>query len=107
MGAAEHALQSRRELEEVRSPRNFPAGLSLFSLASLRSTLSSAEPHSTPDAQPTTRISTSAPVDFVRFAYGDTLVVAGLRDGSVAAWRLAALVGGDVRPSFSSSPTQL
>ncbi|GAA6055606.1 hypothetical protein NBRC10513_007070 [Rhodotorula toruloides] len=73
-------------------------GFALFSLSTLRSTLASASPHSTPDVPPTLSVTTSAPVDFLRFAMGEKIVVAGLRDGSVAIWRLKSLVEGDTAP---------
>lgn len=74
-----------------------PAGFALFSLPTIRSTLASASPHSTPNVPPTLSVSTTAPVDFLRFAMGEKIVVAGLRDGSVAIWRLKSLVEGNVR----------
>ncbi|BGP35686.1 hypothetical protein JCM10296v2_007538 [Rhodotorula toruloides] len=73
-------------------------GFALFSFPTLRSTLASASPHSTPGVPPTLSVSTSAPVDFLRFAMGEKIVVAGLRDGSVAIWRLKSLVEGDAAP---------
>lgn len=73
-------------------------GFALFSLSTLRSTLAAASPHSTPAVPPTLSVPTSAPVDFLRFAMGEKIVAAGLRDGSVAIWRLKSLVEGNVRP---------
>lgn len=73
------------------------AGFGLFSLPTLRSTVRSASPHDTPKVDPSLHVPTAAPVDFLRFAMGEKLVVAGLRDGSVAVWRLKSLVEGQVR----------
>ncbi|BGP11697.1 hypothetical protein JCM10049v2_007617 [Rhodotorula toruloides] len=73
-------------------------GFALFSLPTIRSTLASASPHSTPNVPPTLSVSTTAPVDFLRFAMGEKIVVAGLRDGSVAIWRLKSLVEGNTAP---------
>ncbi|GEM11245.1 nuclear pore complex protein Nup214 [Rhodotorula toruloides] len=73
-------------------------GFALFSLQILRSTIASASPHTTPNVPPTLSVSTSAPVDFLRFAMGEKIVVAGLRDGSVAIWRLKSLVEGNTEP---------
>lgn len=72
------------------------AGFGLFSLSTLRSTVRSASAHDTPRVVPTLAVPTAAAVDFLRFAMGEKLVVAGLRDGSVAVWRLKSLVEGHV-----------
>lgn len=72
------------------------AGFSLYSLASVRSALATAEPHSSPSLAPLLQVNTNAPVDCIRFAVSDKVVVAGLRDGTVAVWRLKHLTQGSV-----------
>lgn len=52
-------------------------------------------PHTTPDLPATLQVPVQARVDFVRFAYGDRLVLAGMRDGTVGVWRLQNLVAGN------------
>ncbi|KAL8291693.1 hypothetical protein RQP46_001951 [Phenoliferia psychrophenolica] len=73
-------------------------GFSLYALASIRSLVASSEQHSQPELRPVLQVPTPARVDFVRFAMGDKIVLAGMRDGTVGVWRLKSLVEGSVRP---------
>ncbi|GAA5834325.1 hypothetical protein JCM11251_007959 [Rhodosporidiobolus azoricus] len=84
-------------------------GFSLFSLPSLRQTLSTASPHSSPSLSPSASITTPTPVDFLRFGLGETRVLAGLRDGSVLVFGLKELVQGSTTPlaTIPSSGTPL
>ncbi|GAA5830463.1 hypothetical protein JCM3766R1_002730 [Sporobolomyces carnicolor] len=68
------------------------SGFSLFSLDALRGAFESATPHSTPEPSRHLTVPTEAPVDHIRFAMGDQLVVAALRDSSLVVWRLKSLV---------------
>jgi nucleoporin NUP159 len=91
------SLALETTLDALLIPRVYAAGFGLFSLPTLRSTARSASPHDTPKVDPALHVPTPSPVDFLRFAMGEKLVVAGLRDGSVAVWRLKSLVEGQVR----------
>ena len=91
------SLALETTLDALLIPRVYAAGFGLFSLPTLRSTVRSASPHDTPKVDPSMHVPTPSPVDFLRFAMGEKLVVAGLRDGSVAVWRLKSLVEGQVR----------
>lgn len=71
-------------------------GFGLFSLPALRSAVEAATPHDTPRVEPKLAVPTTAPVDVLRFAMADKLVLAGLRDGTVVVWRLKSLVEGQV-----------
>ncbi|BGP58371.1 hypothetical protein JCM8202_001872 [Rhodotorula sphaerocarpa] len=75
-----------------------PGGFGLYSRPKLRATIEAAAPHDTPRVEPHLAVSTAAPVDFLHFAMGERLVVAGLRDGSIAVWRLKQLVEGQASP---------
>lgn len=78
-------------------------GFNIFPLANLRSTLSSAAPHSTPDVTPHLHIPTSSPVDHLHFAMSEKIVVAGMRDATIGVWRLKSLAEGNVsRPRLYS-----
>ncbi|KAK4703129.1 hypothetical protein P7C70_g3097, partial [Phenoliferia sp. Uapishka_3] len=75
-------------------------GFALYSLASIRSLLASSPSHSTPDLPATLHVPTPQRVDFLRFAMGDKVVLAGMRDGTVGVWRLKNLVESNNVPNY-------
>ncbi|KAI5478768.1 feruloyl esterase-like protein [Pseudohyphozyma bogoriensis] len=81
-------------------------GFALFSMATLRSTFANSPPHQAApvEATPTLIVPSPARVDFVRFAFGDKLVIVGTRDGSVGVWKLKSLVEGNTAPAYGFPP---
>lgn len=75
---------------------DFFIGFSIHSLPTIRTTLSTSAPHTIPEAIAHLQVTTPNRVDFLRFAMGDKLVLAGMRDGVVAVYRLKSLVEGNV-----------
>lgn len=74
----------------------------MYGLGALRAQLKQAEAHSEVNASPAKRWTLPSKVISVRFAYSDKLVIASLADGSIAAYRLKALVQGGTSPVLTS-----
>lgn len=91
----------RDERTHAGADTSYP-GFSLFSLDALRHLVSTATPSTTPELAHHLQVSTASPVDFLRLAMGDKVVLAGMRDGTVAVYRLKHLVEGNVGGSYCS-----
>lgn len=106
-------LQQRARLHRRRrQPRSVPAspyalrghsahigssGIALHALATIRNSISSASAYSTPTLTPHLSVPLPSRVDYIKLGDGETQLVVGCRDGSLAVWDFRALIGGAVR----------